>query len=177
MARILLVLVLAFGGLPLAAEDTLVGKNIEKVELVGLESLAEDTVLFYLGLEEGKTYEPEQLNKRVNELWRRGLIDEISVKALHYDWGVRLVVTLVERPKLVSVEYQGLKRLQKSDIEKRIAEEGIDVREGQPLERGELRRLQRSIESLYAEMGFGLAEVSFSLVEVSRVGRQALFVR
>jgi len=168
--------VLAFGGWPLAAEDSLVGKNIEKVEIVGLESLTEDTVLFYLGLEEGEPYDPEQLNDKVHELWQHGLIDEIGIEAHPYDWGVRLVVTIVERPTLAGIEYQGLKRLQKSDIETRIAKEGIGVREGQPLEPGELRRLERAIESLYAEKGFGLADASFSLVEVSHVGRQAIFI-
>lgn len=176
MARLLLVLVLAFGSWPVAAEDSLTGKNIERVEIIGLESLTEDAVLFYLGLEEGGTYDPGLLNDRVHEFWHRGLVDEISIEAHPYDWGVRLVITIVERPTLVGIEYQGLKRLQKSDIEKRIAEEGIGVREGQPLEPGELRRLEATIERLYAEQGYGFADASFSLVEVSRIRRRAIFV-
>ena len=162
-----------FGVLPAAAQE-LDGLPIRSVEYRGLVSLAEDSVNFYLGVELGGTYDAAALNDSVHELWNRNLIEDISVEAERSADGVALVITIVERPTLRSIEYQGIKRLSRTDINEEITRNQLRVREGDPVNLGELRRLKRLIEELYAEKGFRLADASYRLEPIEN-DRRVIF--
>ena len=142
------------------------GKELAAVEFRGLTTLSEDTVLFYLELEPGTALDTELLDERVRELWSRGLVDDIRIDAENAGTGVKLIVTITERPTLRSVEYVGLKRLSRTDIDDRVSGERIEVREGYPISRGELERLKALIEEMYQEKGFRFARTSADLETV-----------
>jgi outer membrane protein insertion porin family len=148
---------------------------IRSVEIRGLRQLSEETVLYYLGLQVGRELDEATLNSSLLELWRRSLVDDISVEKLPEADGVRIVVTIVERPVLRSLDFKGLKRLSRTDINDRIAKDSISVREGLPLSLGEVRRLEGAIEEMYREKGFRFAEASFVLEEVSPTERRVVF--
>src|SRR5580693_1364418 len=115
---------------PALVAPAVAGKKILGLELKGLKTLSEETMLFYLGLKVGQTLDPDQLNRNIKKLWERGLIDDIRVDAIPAGAdGVRLVITVVERPLLRSIEYEGLKRLSKTDIQDKIATQHIKVHE------------------------------------------------
>lgn len=159
----------------LAQRLNLDGLPIQEIEFVGLESLAAETVEFYLGLEDDAVWDPAALNQRIHELWQRELIDDIQVDPIPVAGGVKLVVTVVERPLLRSVEYVGLKRIERSDITDRIAQDRLRVREGDPLNLGDIQRLQRVIEELYRDKGFRLARAAYHVEDVSTSDRRVTF--
>lgn len=144
----------------------LTGQPIVEVEFVGLRLLPQDTAAFYLGIAEGAPLDWNQLNINIHRLWERRLIDDIEVTAEAVTGGVKLTVHIVERPLLTEIEYRGLKRISQSDIEDQIGREQIRVLEGDSLDLGELYRLGAAIESLYAEKGYRLAEVTYTVQEV-----------
>jgi outer membrane protein insertion porin family len=156
----------AFAGLP-----------IKKIEFRGLSTLTEDTVEHYLfGAARGaRTLNLEDLNERIKGLWRRELIDDIKVTAERLDDGVKLILQIVERPVLVSIEYVGIKRVNASDIREAADRDQVSVFEGQPLQFGELERLKLTIEDLYKEKGYRFAQVSYSLEEVTKGQQRVAF--
>ena len=147
--------------------QTYEGRPVQEIVFEGLDALSEGTVRFYLGLEEGAEFTAASLNERIHLLWERNLIDDLEVEAQDVPGGVRLVLRIEERPTLSSVEYVGLKRIERGDITDRIARDLIRVREGDPLNRSELYRLKETIESMYAEKGFRLADAEFQLEELA----------
>ncbi len=166
--------VLALVCTPVVAQG-LAGQRIQAIEFEGLRALAAETVEFYLGIERGAVYEPFSLNQNLRRLWERELIDDIEVEAIGVQDGVKLVVRVTERPLLRSIEYIGLKRLDRNDIIDRIAEDRLQVREGDALNLGDIRRLQRSIEALYREKGFRLARAQYQVEAVSPGERTVTF--
>jgi outer membrane protein insertion porin family len=151
------------------------GKTISEVRFVGLETLTADTLKFYLGLEEGKPFNVAGFNTQVHSLWDRQLIDDLQVEVEEAAAGLILTVTVTERPTLRSIEYVGLKRLKNADINDKISEERIRVREGDALNLGEIYRLKHAIEAAYAEKGFRLAEATFNIEEMSSTDRRVFF--
>ncbi|MCZ6726854.1 MAG: outer membrane protein assembly factor BamA [Acidobacteria bacterium] len=137
------------------------GQPIVELRFEGLERLGEQTLRFYLGLEEGSSHTAASLNGKLHLLWSRNLIDDISITTEKVPGGISMIIRLVERPTLDAVEYQGLKRVQRMDITDRATRDAILAREGDPLSEGELHRLKAAIESLYAERGYRLAEASY----------------
>jgi outer membrane protein insertion porin family len=158
---------LALVAAPAHAQETdFEGQPITEIQIHGLQNLPEETLLYYLDLEPGRLLDQDSLNSRIKNLWERQLIDDITV---HYEpdaGGVRLVVDVKERPVLRSIDYVGLKKVNRSDIRDKIVEDRIVVREGGPLARGELERLRAAVEQLYRDKGYRFAEVTYQLEDV-----------
>lgn len=143
------------------------GREIRELEVRGNVILTQEDLLYYLGLESGARYDPEVLNQRVKELWGRDLVDDIRVDVTPVDLGVRVEITLEERPLLVSIDYQGLDKLKRSDIAEMIDRKRLELFEGTYLSRGELARLEAEIEALYTEKGYRFADASVQIEPVS----------
>ncbi len=150
-------------------------ETIRAIEFRGLRSVAEETLRFYLGLEEGRELDEAALNRNILDLWSRRLLDDIRVEKEPAGDGVKLVVTVVERPILRSLDFKGLKRLSRTDINDRMAKEQIDVRERDPLDIGEIRRLEVAIEEMYREKGFRFADATWTMEESAPGERRVLF--
>ena len=151
------------------------GQVITAVEVSGLRNLSQDTLLYYLDVAPGQTLRQGSLNSRLKGLWERELVDDVTIRYQPDSGGVRLFIDVVERPILRSVDYQGLKKLNKSDVQDKIVDERIAVREGSPLAMGELARLEAAIEELYADKGYRFAEVDYQLEEVGAAEVRAVF--
>ncbi len=144
------------------------GKTIQSIQVDGLVLLSQETLLYYLDLAVGKPLDPAALDAKIHDLWKRQLVDDVSVDAVADGEGVRLAIRVKERPVLRSVSYKGLKRLAKTDIDDRLAKEQVDLREGRPLPRGELARVESIIEDMYREKGYRFAQVTAVLDEVEK---------
>ena len=166
----LLVLTLFVAVVPAVRAET-----VRAVEFRGLHQLAEETMRFYLGLEDGRELDEEALDRNIRQLWERRLVDDLRVEKEPVEGGIRLIVTVVERPVLRSIDYKGLKRLSQTDINERLAKDQVDVREGDPLDMGEVRRLETVIEEMYRDKGYRFADARWSIEEVSPTERRVIF--
>ena len=155
--------------------EQLAGKPIVAIEFQGLRSLSEETLRYYLAIEPGQPLDPAALDRNVHALWDRRLVDDISVEASPEQNGVHLVLRVTERPVLKSIEYKGLKKLGQTEIKDRIDKEQIHVREGSPVDLGELERLKHVLQDMYSEKGYRFAQVDYTLDEVSPGERRVRF--
>ncbi len=154
------------------------GLPIVAIEFRGLETLSTDTVEHYLlGVDrgEGRRLDIKGLNESVKKLWRRELVDDVQLLVEPEGEGVRLIVRIVERPVLTSIEYLGIKRVSRTDIGEAADRERVSVYESQPLQRGELERLKRVIEDLYKEKGYRFAQVDYTLETAGAGQRRVTF--
>ena len=171
---------LAVGGIPVSAQIDADGKPVVAIEFKGLKSLSEETLRYYLGLEVGQKLDEATLNQNIKELWDRSLIDDIQVESVpasssEIPSGVRLTITVQERPVLRSIDYQGTKRISKTDIQDKIVTQHIRVREGEPLSLGELQRLKALIEDLYREKGYRFAQARYAVEDIANNEKKVVF--
>ena len=94
-----LLLVILTGFAPATAQSG-AAPSIQEIEITGLRSLTEDTLKFYLEIDVGQPFDPDALNRKVHELWDRQLIDDIQIELEEAAGGVRLAISVVERPTL-----------------------------------------------------------------------------
>jgi outer membrane protein insertion porin family len=158
-----------------APQPTANGRTIESIEFKGLKALSEDTLRYYLGLEPGQPLNEEALNKNLKQLWARNLVDDVQVESVPTPAGVRLVITVAERPILRSIDYQGLKRISKTDLQDKLTTQRIRVREGEPLSLGELQRVKSLIEEMYGEKGYRFATAQYTVEDVGPNEKKVVF--
>jgi len=159
-----------------------IARTVAAVELRGLQTLSEETLLYYLGIQVGEPLREDQLNENIKKLWARGLVDDIRIEtepvaggAPTPGNGVRLIITVKERPLLRSLDYQGLKRLSRTDIQDKIASQRIRVREGEPLSLGELQRVKSLIEEMYKEKGYRFAQANYAVEDLTANEKRVTF--
>ncbi len=179
LAAVAALLALAGLAAPAAAQESdtarFEGQPVTAVEVHGLHNLSQETLLYYLDLAPGQELHSAALNARIKNLWERELIDDITVRYEPAEGGVKVVIDVKERPILRSVDYEGLKKLSRTDIQDKIVEERISVHEGAPLSRGELSRLEAAIEELYANKGYRFADVRYELQDAGANEVRAVF--
>lgn len=151
------------------------GRTVEAIEFKGLKTLTEETLRYYLGIQPGQPLDEDALNRNVKQLWDRSLVDNIEVESVPSPAGVRLVITVVERPLLKSIDYDGLKRISKTDLQDKMTTQRIHVREGEPISLGELQRVKSLIEQLYAEKGYRFANAQYAITEVGSNEKKIVF--
>jgi outer membrane protein insertion porin family len=151
------------------------GRTIEAIEFKGLKALSEETLRYYLGLTPGQPLNEEALNKNIKQLWDRNLVDDVQVESVPTAGGVRLVITVAERPILRSIDYQGLKRISKTDLQDKLTTQRIRVHEGEPMSLGELQRVKGLIEEMYGEKGYRFATAQYTVTEVAPNEKKVVF--
>ncbi len=163
-------------GLPVGAQDAAV-RTIEAIETKGLTTLSEETLFFYLGIEVGQPLDERELDARIKQLWERRLIDDIQIDAEPggEEGKVKLIVTVSERPILRSIDFQGLKRVSKTDVQDKIATQRIQVRENDPVSLGELQRVKTLIEELYKEKGYRFAQARYTIDDIGPNEKRVTF--
>ena len=124
--------------------------EIKAVRVEGNVTLTEEDLLYYLGLEPGSTYDPPAQRSPQGALGprpdRRRRDRRRAARRRR-----RVKVTIEERPTLVSIDYQGLDKLKRTDITEMIDKKRHRAVRGQPAlegragaarggDRGDLRR-------------------------------------
>jgi len=149
--------------------------TLESIEIRGLKTLSEETLLHYLGLAPGRPLDEEALDRNLKELWGRNLVDDVEIESFPTPAGVRLRITVSERPVLRSIDYQGLKRITRTDLQDRMTSGRIRAREGEPLSLGELQRIKTLIEEMYGEKGYRFAAAQYAVEEVGPNEKKVIF--
>src|SRR5687768_15611546 len=137
-----------------APDSELSGRPIERVDVKGNASVAQDTIRVYLGLVPGAVYDPEAIQRNFLNLWQTGLLDDIKIDAQKSEGGVLVTVTVKERPRIGAVEYRGNKNLNLTKINEALERERIDLHIGNTIEQTLLKRAAETIKTAYSEGGF-----------------------
>lgn len=148
------------------AQSELAGHKIERVDISGNVSVAQDTIRVYLGLTPGETYDPSYIQRNFLNLWQTGLFDDIKIEAEPGETGVIVKVTVKERPRIGAVEYRGNKNLNLTKINEALEREKIDLHVGNTIELTLIKRAAETIRNAYTEGGFEGVSVETSFEDL-----------
>ncbi len=134
------------------------GQPILAIEVTGNRRVAADDVAAYLKLKRGAGFSATLLATDVRALWDAGFFDDIKVDLSRTDQGVRLRLLVHERPNIKGLEFEGNDELDNDKLT-----EIIETKSNTILSVPAVRRSVQKIKDAYAEKGYFLAEVEYSL--------------
>ena len=130
------------------------GAIVRDIEIRGNRLTQESTVRFYLETEAGKAYAPRTLSEDIKRLYALETFDDIRVTAEEVEGGMRLIVTVTEKPTVRRVTYSGNRSIQEEDIDERI-----QLKERSTFDQGLLNDTVTGIQNHYRESGYYFAHV------------------
>jgi len=152
------------------------GVLIERVEVTGNHRLTADAFVFASGLKAGDHYDPAEVRKAFKRLWAKDLFVDLSVEANDGEHGGKVVTFHVkERPILVSVEFDNVRAITKSNIEDAFKQRGLDLSIGKPVSQKSLWKGTEYIKDLLASKGYLDSSVSFHAESVSESSQSVRF--
>ena len=134
------------------------GAPILKIEISGNRRVALEDVTTYLREKPGQLLKAENLSNDVRALWDAGFFDDIEVDLTKSDQGVTLRFLVRERPNIKSIEFSGNDELDNDKLT-----ESVEIKPNTILSVPAVRRSVQKIKDAYAEKGYFLADVSFTI--------------
>ncbi len=169
MRKILLIMLLSFlipgACLPVLAEDQQqAGQQpsvkVTAIEVKGNESISTNTILSKMKTRIGSIYRENIINDDLKRLYLLGFFSDIKIDTQEYKDGVKIVITVKERPVVEKIIFSGIARLTIKDDKLR---EEIKSREGQYLDYPSLTEDVRILKRLYEKKGYSDAGIKYQL--------------
>ncbi|MBF2755643.1 MAG: outer membrane protein assembly factor BamA [Gammaproteobacteria bacterium AqS3] len=135
---------------------------VRDIRIEGLQRISAGNVFVSLPIVVGQPVNRVRIGEAIQELFATGQFDNISISR---DGGV-LLVSVVERPAIGSIEIRGNKQIKSEELRKTMTEQGID--DGRVLRRDTLRELQQGLLHSYVSQGRYDATVEIEVVENDR---------
>src|SRR5919197_890339 len=138
------------------------GVLVRDIEIRGNRRTQESTIRFYLKTEVGKPYVPQTLSEDIKRLYALRTFDDIQVLAEDVPDGIRLIITVVEKPAVRNVTFEGNRYLDAAEIRKRIL-----LKERSTFARNLLNDTVAALQKYYREEGYYFAHLSPEVTEVA----------
>ena len=138
------------------------GVLVRDIEIRGNRRTQESTIRFYLKTEVGKPYVPQTLSEDIKRLYALRTFDDIQVLAEDVPDGIRLIITVVEKPAVRTVTFSGNRAIDAAEISKRLL-----LKERSTFARNLLNDTVAALQKYYREEGYYFAHISPEVTEVA----------
>ena len=105
-------------------------------------------------------------------LWATNFLEDLKIEATDYTFangviGKLITYHLEERARVKVVQYTGTAEIERSKIDERLRERGLELRADSFLDMGVINRAKTVLRAMMAEKGFTAATVTHEIVEVA----------
>jgi len=124
---------------------------VENIQVKGLQRISAGTVYNYLPVNVGEKFSLDNAGPAIRALFKTGFFKDISLEKE----GSTLVVTVVERPSIAKIIFEGNKDLSKDDLTKALKK--IGLAEGRVFDQQVLDKVEQELSRQYFSHGkYGL---------------------
>ncbi len=133
-----------------------VASTISDIQVEGTKTLDPQRVAALSGLSTGTAATPRALQEAIRSLWKAGLFNDIAIDTRPGPpgAGVVAVIRISEAPVVTSVDFHGLHKIKKKDVQ-----EKMPLKPGDRLLEAKLRQAELDLEELYRTKGYYLARI------------------
>lgn len=135
---------------------------VEDIRVEGLQRISEGTVFNYLPVQIGDRFDLNRSAEAIRALFKTGFFKDVRLSRFDNV----LLVTVVERPAIASIELKGNKDLKSEDLLKALKD--IGLQEGQVFNRQILDKVEQELRRQYFSRGKYAVKVDSTVTPLSR---------
>lgn len=140
----MLALALALVSTSVTAQETF---TVQDIRLEGLQRISAGTVFNYLPVQVGDSVDGATTSKAIRALFQTGFFKDVRIERD----GDTLVVSVVERPSIASVAFDGNDSLSDEELEQSLQAAGFAV--GRVFDRGVFEQVEQELRRSYFSVG------------------------
>ena len=156
---------------PLAGPDQALTeqlKSITAIEIKGNKAISTNTIVSKMKTRIGNPFQENVINDDLKRLYLLNFFSDIKINYEDYKGGVKVIVTVVERPIIDKISFFGIGRITMKD-EKLKAQ--LKSREGQYLDYPNLDQDVRILKKMYEKIGFSEAKVEYKIETDAKINK------
>jgi outer membrane protein insertion porin family len=135
-------------------------KTVTDIEITGNKSISSNTVISKMKTRIGSPYQENIVSDDLKRLYLLGFFSDIKVDTQEYKDGVKVVISVTERPVIDKITFSGMKRLV---MKEEKMKELLKSKEAQYLDYPNLTGDISAIKNLYEKKGFGQVQVDYQV--------------
>ncbi len=135
-------------------------KSVTAIEIKGNKSISTNTVISKMKTKIGMSYQENVVSDDLKRLYLLGFFSDIKIDSEDYKDGVKIVVTVKERPIIEKIAFFGIVHITLPDPK---LKELLKSKEGQYLDYPNLSEDVRIIRKLYEKTGFSNAQIDYNV--------------
>ena len=172
----LLVLLLTLGffycfTLPSQAQDKSgEGKLVTAIEIEGNRSISRTTILSKMKTQIGSIYSENIINDDLKRLYILGYFSDIDIKTEDYKEGLKIIISVVERPLIKEINFIGFRHLY---LKEEKLEDLVKSKPAQYLDYPTLNEDCSSLRKKYIKKGFSDSKIEYK-VDIDQETNQAV---
>lgn len=138
-------------------------KKIAELMIVGNAQVETAAIVNILETKVGQEVHPNSISKDIRAIYDLGYFSDIQVyKENRSDGNILLKIIVKEKPSITAIDFKGLEEVKKDDIKKAMETKLYTI-----IDEGSIISDMRMIEKKYAEKGFFLTQVTYSLKKIN----------
>jgi len=115
-----LILALFFLSISIHTVSAETGPRIKLVELTGNKKISDGTIFSKIRSKVGSSFSKNLIQDDIKRLYKIGYFDDIQVEIDTFEGGVKLIFVFIEKPTIVSLDFQGNKEYETDDLKEKI---------------------------------------------------------
>jgi outer membrane protein insertion porin family len=135
---------------------------VQDVRIEGLQRVEPSTVFAYLPIRQGDTFSDDKASEAIRALYATGFFNDVKILTE----GATVVVQVVERPAIGSVEFAGLREFDKDNLTKALRSVGLS--QGRYYDKALAERAEQELKRQYLTRGYYAAEVKTTVTPIDR---------
>ena len=138
---------------------------VKDIRIEGLQRIEPGTVFSYLPIKQGDTFTDDKASEAIRALYAAGFFSDVRIATE----GDVVIVSVVERPAIGSIDFAGLHEFDKDALNKALKAVGLSP--GRYYDKSLVDRSEQELKRQYLTRGFYAAEVTTTVtpIDSSRV--------
>lgn len=129
---------------------------ITAIEVRGNKSVSSNKIIANMKTREGIPYQDNVISDDLKRLYLLGFFSDIKIDTQTYKEGVKVIITVVERPIIEKINFSGIRRL---TMKEEKIKESLKSKETQYLDYPDLDEDVRILKKLYEKIGFNQVQI------------------
>ncbi|MCM8796759.1 MAG: outer membrane protein assembly factor BamA [Candidatus Omnitrophica bacterium] len=135
-------------------------RYVTAIEIKGNKAVGTNVIVSKMKTKVGSPYQENVISDDLKRLYLLGYFDDINIDTKEYKDGIKIIITVTERPVIEKITFSGITHLmQKEDKIK----EQLKSKEGQYLDYPTLNDDVQALKKMYEKIGYSNADIQYSV--------------
>ena len=145
---------------PAQAPLSSANKTVVAIEIKGNKAISTNTIISKMKTKIGAPYLDNVISDDLKRLYLLGFFSDIKIDTEDSEGGLKVIITVVERPLIEKITFSGISRLRVIDAK---LKESLKSKEQQYLDYPSLAEDAQQIKKMYEKIGYSHAEVDYKV--------------
>jgi outer membrane protein insertion porin family len=144
-------------------------KPVTAIEIQGNKNISTNTIISKMKTRIGGPYRENIISDDLKRLYLLGFFSDIKIDTQDYNNGIKIIITVSERPIIEKITFAGITRLTMKDEKLKIQ---LKSKEGQYLDYPSLTEDVHILKKLYEKVGFAQVDINYQ-VDINKESNKA----